>query len=1363
MDDGHTRSPRPRGKRPSRWMIPGLIVLSLLAILLLGPLFLMSIAPVREWVLTSAPLRQGLGEGVRLNIEDVERLDVAGVSLRGVELQVRDTQGVWQQVIRAPRLSATWSVPDILLGKVLIHSIEATPLSVSLDGIARMRVARDGEQPDRKAGGAGLPAWLMRVSVEHLHIGPFEVSDSSATVVRGDLSCSQIDASDGSVRFLLHEAWVAAAHRGLHLTLREGWLRWWEGRVGLHGISLDGPRVRGTATALYDPQHPDSQLQLDLVLDRLDPVLLTEYFLPTLDLMPGDSLSGRVGISRSQGTTRFDLDLAGVLLEEQLSELNAQLMLGEGALRVDDLVIRGEVGEVTGRGLWDSSSRRADLNLRWDRLDHGSAWLPWLRSLPLDEPFAGSGEATVIVPDGKPVVVEGSLELRRVSFWDIPARRILFRGSVETGSAIRAEELCIIFSSGEMRATGDWPLGEGEVGISVQLDSIPLSVLRESWRAGIRGRVSGDLRLAGLPEDPMVEGVLRATHLSRGSWSVETLKAGSLLLWPRDQRGDGVLELQGLRHGEGPPCWLSARFSRWNRWLSFATSVRMAAADLHLEGRLDPEGSLEVNQGSASLRYMEDWTLDRPFHMTWGGGTLTTDSLCLASGSARLSGAGQWTGSSGEIDAGLMLQAFDASVLRSWLGHSQQVRGQCNLRLDARGDLPDPELSVHFEGDSVAWGPVDLGRIALDASWSDSALAIGPVTLESRQQVVHMRSLLVHAGAPLLSLLERNSSAGAPDSKQVAIENAPWSGQLQIDRLDLARWAPLLGLKGHADEDSLQRVFEVKCAIGGRLVPIRVEAPWELGPGDTGTGEMGGTLGATISVSGTPRKPVLEMEAIAEELTLARVPLGTLLVSIAYADSSIALSRLELSDGEQASSVGGLYPFVIQMLPLRAGRLDRPVDMRADLVDFNLRLLSGFTKWLPDARGRLSGNLITEGTGLHPGLRGKLQLRDGGFRIPGRSERIRDVEAEATLGPGGLVLQSLTASSGPRGTLTAWGTVAGTGEFDLMMRAQRLRIFQEGSYDFEISVDSLRAYAHRTAGGEKAAPHLRGSVRVLQGTYWPDLSEGGSSRRSGKGLEWVIDLDLAVPGNVRISQTNAKVDVGNGVLQLAYRQPYWNVSGDLEVLGGTYRLFHNMFAVTGGSVEFLDTGTGPDVVVDVDGETRARAAVDEEATEQDFTIAIRVYGKPDDLQTNLTSTPSLSREEILELLVYERYGIASRDAETQRQYLFNKQTEGILFNEMIERVERGLAEQIPALSGVVVQAPTSEEDPWKVRLEQMITPGVEFTGSYSRQIAEGANAWEFTVDYRLTRNLLLRVSSTYELEGTQEHRNHVDLKFRHEY
>ncbi len=1370
---GDAAPQRPTGRRGrwALWVVPALPLAALVLAALFGPYLVLRIEPLRDRALDSQTVRRLLGDRLRVRVAAVDQFGLTGVELGGVSLQVRDSTGVWLPLGEIGRLSVRWSPLRQLSGETLVQACSAGPIVVRREALAILRAGapapRDGQV---QAARALLPAGLPRVAVRQLQLGPIEVHEAERVVLRAGLEHAELTADADGVEFLPRDLWAELPERSLELRIAEAAIRVTGEQAEVQQLVFGGATAAGSLKGRYEPGAKGGPLQGELVLERLDPAAVTRWLSPGVLPRPGDTARGLLKFQLGAQPAMVRFDLEGTLLGEGCSQCAGVVRFDSGAIDFEQVRLLAEACDLEASGRWDGAARRVTLSGSWSRFDPSSAWLPWLHELPLGGSFPCSFDMTIDVPAGQAPVLAGQIEARDARPLGVHVDRLRFAGQVVPGEAVTAEELVIESRGGRLSAAGRYPLAPAGADVEgwVEADSVPIGALPVAWRRGAEGRVWGAFTVSGVASDPQLEGSLRGAGLRVDAWSARELAVGSLLIWPRDLRGSGTVTLRDLRSGPGAPADLEASFARWQEWISLTADLRHPAAEVHLEGRVDPAGRLELEGGSAAVRRFGHWELDAPCAATWADGTVSVDSLRLSSNGTRLVAAGRWAAARQELALGARLEGFGLERLREMLASpALELHGRCDLRLDAAGRLPDPRVQLEVRAESLATAGLDLGRIDLALGWADGALGVENGRVTSRALRAEIALLRAQTGTTLTEFLglatpgEANArpagpgGAGSHPDLLERLRRTEWEGRVEIERLDLASWGPLLGMPSAAAGDSGQGRAVVR-TVGGRPVPIRVNNPWETSSADAGTGGVGGGLHGTLQLGGSLVEPRLHLTAQAADLSWGGAAVGALAIEAGYENSRLQVPKLSLTQGEHVSRVSGHYPLHVELLPFRSARTDGPADVQVVVTDLNVGLVSGLIPWLTDVHGALHGTLALGGTGLHPELAGSLYLRRGGFRIPGRSERIFDVEADMQLTSEGLRVVSLSGRTGPKGTMRAAGLVKHPDEFDLLASAEQVRVFEQGVYSFDATAESLRVFSRR---GEETppVPRIRGHVTVLNGYLRPRLEpvEDGASPAHGPPIPWEIDIDVAIPGTVQVSQASSRADAGEGELRLSFRWPYWKVSGSLRVLGGTYRLLNNNFEILGGTVEVRDTGTLPEVEVDVTGETYV-VVNDEQSESRPVRVEVHVSGHPEELQIDLSSDPSYTPEQIAELLTYRRLTGTGR---------LGAETEGVLINESVARLEAALAEQIPPSTTVSIESSSESGEAWRprrVRLQQMITP--ELTGDYTQEFYQGTD-WEFYVHYRLSRLFSLRMGMSRERDETHgfSEEYSADLRWWFEY
>jgi hypothetical protein len=1247
-------------------------------------------------------------------------------------------------VARIGGLEARWNAAALLAGRIRVERVAVDSLEVSLPAAARLQQAR-GAQP-RRPPGALRRSWaalLPSLTVGEIEITSIRLAGATGDAWTGDLRLADLESSAGGVSAGLPRGAIASDALGLRAELSDGKLRGEpDGRIALSGLRLSSGASRVSLDASVHPALPGPPLRARVALEAVRASDLARWTAWFPELGGADSLAGVVSLVSGPGGMTGEARLRGRLAGETLEDLRLVARLGADTLRVSELEVSASAIVLAGRGSYALNGRSGRAEIEWSLRDPRSRWLPWLRGLALRSGASGRAEVAFDVPRRAAPRLEGEAEVSALGLMGFFAERIAVRGRVVPGAFAEADRLEIELGRGRVAGRGRWPLGPEAADLSVRVDSLALGEVPDEWRAELAGTVSADLRLSGPPSDLVLEGSLEAGDLRRGEWRSARVRVDSLALRLRGLRGVARARLTGLgREGDPERADLDLRVTRRAEPLGVELALRHPRLELALRGDADPGGWAELTEARLREPRLGEVELETPWRVAWTADSVRADTLRLASGRARLSFAGRWARATGELGGRVGLSGVALARVTAWLGLADTLRGTCGVQVDLAGRLPDPRITVRSECDAARWGPLDFGKLSLEAVWADSALSVGPLALEGPGHRFSVPDLRLQAGRPLLSLLR---AGGAP-------EEPTWQGRVEVERLDLGTLEGLAEVLGLPATGALPGA-QSQLLVGGAAIPLRVIAPWDPETRAPGS-RLGGVLRAAIEIEGTLRAPVLRLRGDLERLELASAEVGRIAFAAHYADSLLQLERFDLEHEGQTSWARGHLPLRLSLLPPAARPGSGEARVQAELADLNLAVVSGLTRYVPDASGRLRGTLALGGTGRRPELSGTVWLRDGGFRIPGRSERIHDAQARLEIGGGALHIRALEARTGSRGTLTAVGTVRSPDDFDLNAHLENARVFEPGRYDAQVTAD-LNAYTVAGVNGGPSVPHLDGVAEVKMGTITQDLARK-ELVAAGPVIPWVIDIDVTAPGNVRVSQVNASADLGEGQLHLSYRWPLWNLSGSIKVLGGTYRLLNNAFTITDGSVEFRDTGAGPDLTVSADAETYVAAAGEAGGPSETITVQVHVQGKPEALEVSLSSQPPLSQEDIVELLSVGRLTRSGR-------FEAGAQTQWILMNTMVDRIENTLLQQSAIFSRVAVEPGASGEEPLKMTLRPVVTPA--FLVNYSQDLAVDPSR-ELSVNYRLSRVLFLRagVLRDRQAAGGFNDEYSLDLKCRFEY
>jgi outer membrane protein insertion porin family len=297
--------------------------------------------------------------------------------------------------------------------------------------------------------------------------------------------------------------------------------------------------------------------------------------------------------------------------------------------------------------------------------------------------------------------------------------------------------------------------------------------------------------------------------------------------------------------------------------------------------------------------------------------------------------------------------------------------------------------------------------------------------------------------------------------------------------------------------------------------------------------------------------------------------------------------------------------------------------------DLDLGIASTFWSELRGS-GPIEIDATVSGSVDHPVLGGRVSLRSGQLRVIGYRPTLEQIDAEATLEGNTISLTSLHAFQGG-GEVSASGRIVLEGlapsTWSATVKGSNVAlVFPEGFkgvYEGHILVD-----------GNPSATTIAGRVDVVSGLYSRDFDVtafGGSGREFEELAESpfprniFLDVDVVAPSNVWVRNEIAKLEV-SADLHVGGELARPELTGRLALLpGGTVRFRDVDYRVEYGAIDLTDPRK-LNPYVDIRGRTRVG----------DYEIALHVEGTADKFDYELTSTPPLSPQDIIALLVTGR-------------------------------------------------------------------------------------------------------------------------------
>jgi len=423
-----------------------------------------------------------------------------------------------------------------------------------------------------------------------------------------------------------------------------------------------------------------------------------------------------------------------------------------------------------------------------------------------------------------------------------------------------------------------------------------------------------------------------------------------------------------------------------------------------------------------------------------------------------------------------------------------------------------------------------------------------------------------------------------------------------------------------------------------------------------------GSLWLDLPIRGTLDRPVFDGSARLVGMSIDGADLPDLQAHLAYEEQELRLDASLIEAGDTMFTLAAWLPLDLTLGdPEEERLLPRPIRVEAHLLDLSLASLSGLTDQVEQVQGRMTGELLVEGTFDEPVMEGHLDLIAPSAVIVPLRVQLRDVAGSFDLSDHTLTIDSLVAYS--RGPVRITGEMdlreLGQPGFDLAVEARNARVIN--TEDVRLRVD-----ADLTFTGPFDAVVAAGTVRTRSGVIRiPETrelaAEGPLDLQDPRTFERVdqllvdardallepspllanlqVDLEVAIDRDVWIRSTEANVEIYTpgeiGPLNVrinGVRPDAIALEGTINTERGEYEFMGRRFNVARGSLTF--TG-GPEL------DPLIRLTAEHEVQlpgREAFDIRIILDGTLMDLETELESTaqPPLSQTDLLSLVVFGR-------------------------------------------------------------------------------------------------------------------------------
>lgn len=1019
--------------------------------------------------------------------------------------------------------------------------------------------------------------------------------------------------------------------------------------------------------------------------------------------------------------------LEGTLAGEAIDTLIVRAVFERKEVRFDGLRTRLRGATLTGSGRIDARGA-VDATVRFANAN--PADLPWWKS-PAGMPHGTlGGDARIRVARAKPrpaVTVRGTIVTSRVGRLAID--RAEFAAYAPPAGGVRIDSLRLqtpgarLDGSGSIDAQGS--VAATAVAAIQDLGRMEALLAPAAPRAG-SGRLAATL--GGTLEKPTLDarGAILAVRFENGL-RADTLTVAAAGAIAPVLALDGTVRAAGFASRERALGDVWARYSggrplRIHRFVETLGDTTLTLSGLlHFEGggaraELD---TLRLEAGA--LRAVGTGRTEA----TLARGRLRASPVTLDLLPGRLEADLDWDLTSGIVDLRGLVEGLDlARVSRR---ADPRVAGTLRAQFLVSGKASDPEASLN-----VAIAAPRFGGVAGDSLRGRLEYAPGVATVESFSW---------RRGASSLAL------------RGTLRTRRPLEAWLREAARGETAWRGETSLALEADADSLD------------LAPFaRADTTWR---------SLEGSVTAHARIGGTLAEPTASIAGRAPRLRVRGLEGSVVAATLEYRDRRLQIERLDLRQGDGATSVVGFLPYDLSPFAEKRWRKEAPLSLSIQMDGADLAILPALTSLVAASSGRMSGKAEVSGTPGKPRITGQARLRDGRLRFAGRYEVLEDVTVEGTFDEERLTLSKIEARQGKRGRLagTGWwrwagatplpaGSVGPWGTYLLQLKATDCVTTDREYYLFQFTGDFQVANGATAEGIVK--PKVTGSGVVSRGDLTINLAAPVGEPRPA--MPFLYDVTAEFPRQLKYRQLDTEIDLA-GTLRLRNEGGRDIALGTLTVQGGQFYFLTRKFRDLSGQVNFNDVDRlDPDVALDAsthirrgDGERVIRLAITGRASQ----MQIRPWDEGGASPTELWRELSLGQFSAVQGPTDGTSG-GSNDAGfgevAIRGYLFRNAERWISSSGFIDTIDlqSGAGQTKSEVGGAI--------DLGTVGVGKYVTRDLFL--KYSQDFS-GASEKSISAEYRVTRHLLLRgqqiqrSSSTARAGGTQEY--NLDLKIRVEY
>jgi translocation and assembly module TamB len=437
-----------------------------------------------------------------------------------------------------------------------------------------------------------------------------------------------------------------------------------------------------------------------------------------------------------------------------------------------------------------------------------------------------------------------------------------------------------------------------------------------------------------------------------------------------------------------------------------------------------------------------------------------------------------------------------------------------------------------------------------------------------------------------------------------------------------------------------------------------------------------GEMSGEIKLGSSLKRPDLRADITAKDLEYMKFKSDRLTLSLLYSGDKLGLDLKIIDKNEEILSAvaDATIKFDPENMDKSIGQAQYRVTVKSKGVDISP--ISVFNEEIQELEGKLSADLIAEGTGEDPNVSGRLELRDMTMKILAMRNKIRIENAVMDMSGKYGTLRPATIDTGEgKGVFegrvdfrdlsyTGKGTMS-----NMLMKTYPADVTANLDGDVEVEGKFLNAFIK----GDITARNIEIMVpekplKEIESIKFIDEQEQDKEEfifTGEKKEDFVeefiaLDLDVDIPRDSWVKGGGANIEVeGKLDVNKNYKEPYL-ITGNIDVLRGDYQFMGRFFKIENGTVSFSGKKI-TDPFLDL------RATYEVSSVE----VYINITGTAEKPKIQLSSDPPLDENEIVSYLVF---GTSSDKLGTDERVEFQEKAGEVLGTMAVGELREALGE-----------------------------------------------------------------------------------------